>query len=115
MTLKLTPEVLASCYDMVVAASKTLQSWNLPASEDIKFKVTKHKDRFGHHTVVKGVHHIAISSVYAGRFETLIATMAHEIVHAHQNMVGLPRADNKYFDTCADILCKELALDRTIF
>jgi hypothetical protein len=111
----LTTEVLAHCYDMVVAASPTLQRWNLPPSEDIKFKIIKHKDRYGHHEVIGGVHHIAISSVYVTKFETLISTLVHEAIHIHQDRCDLPRADNKVFSKFADKLCRELMLDRGTF
>lgn len=115
MTLQLTPDVLAHCYDMVVAASPTLTGWNLPPSEDIKFKIIKRKDRYGHHEVVGGVHHIAISSLYVSSFATLISTLVHEAIHIHQDQCDLPRADNKVFSAFADRLCKELELDRGTF
>jgi hypothetical protein len=115
MAIKPTPDMLAHCYDMVIASSRTLKSWKLPPSEDIKFKITNHKDRFAHHEVVGGVHILAFSACYVSRFETLISTMVHEIIHVHQDQAGLPRADNKHFSKLADKLCKELELDRATF
>ena len=115
MPIQLSPEMLAHCYDMVIAASPTLTSWNLPPSEDIKFRVMKRKDRFAHHEVIGGVHHIVISKALVVRFETLAATLIHELIHLHQDQTGLPRADNKTFEKFADVLCKELDLDRGAF
>ena len=111
----LCPDTMAHCYDMVIAASPTLQGWNLPPSEDVKFKVTKHKMRYGHHEVISGVHHIAMSKINVTSFQTLISTMVHEQVHIHQDQTGLPRSDDKAFEKFADRLCSELGLDRGAF
>lgn len=114
MPIPLNAEMLAHCYDML-AATPTLSKWNLPPAEDIRFKVIKRKDRFAHHLVKGGVHHIEVSASLVGRFETLVSTMAHEMIHVHQDLVGLPRADDNSFAKFADKICKELDLDRLTF
>lgn len=114
MPIKLTTEMMAHCYDML-AATPIMGKWNLPPSEDIKFKLIKKTDRFAHHTVIGGVHHIAVSIKFVGTFQTLIATMAHEMIHVHQDQAGLPRNDGKGFQKIADRVCKELEFDRLIF
>ena len=115
MTISLNAEMMAHCWDMVIAASPTLTKWNLPPSEDMKFKVIRRKDRFAHHEVIGGVHRICISSILVRRFETLVSSMVHEAIHVHQDQAELPRADNRTFDALADILCAELELDRGAF
>ena len=115
MALLLNAEVAAHCWDLVNAASPTLRSWNLPPSEDIKFKIINRQDRYGHHEVIGGVHHIAISKPCVSTFITLISTLVHEAIHIHQDQTGLPRRDDKIFSAFADKLCKELMLDRGTF
>src|ERR1700691_5031084 len=82
MSLHLTPEMLACAYDYL-CCQKPFSKWNLPPSEDVKFSVIKKKDRYAHHQMIGGVHHIVFSSTYVGRHELLIATMAHELIHLH--------------------------------
>lgn len=115
MPIKLSSETIAYCWDMIVAASPTLTKWNLPSSEDITFRVTRHKDRFAHHEVIGGVHRICVSSILVRRFETLASTLVHEAIHVHQDLTDQPRADNKAFGAFADMLCAELELDRGAF
>ena len=53
--------------------------------------------------------------VVVGTFQTLIMTMAHEMIHVHQDLTGMPRDDGKGFAKLADRVCKELEFDRLIF
>ena len=115
MPIALNAEMLAHCWDMVVASSSTLTKWNLPPSEDMKFKVIKRKDRYAHHEVIGGIHQICVSSVLVRRFDVLCSTLIHEAIHVHQDQTDLPRCDNKTFHAFADVLCAELELDRGAF
>ena len=114
MPISLNAEMLAHCYDML-AATPAMSRMNLPPSEDVKFRVIRKKDRFAHHEVIGGVHHIAISSKLVGTFETLVPSMAHEMLHIFQDMTGMPRDDGPGFQKMADKICRELAFDRLTF
>ena len=114
MPIKLTEEMLGHCYDML-AATPALSKWNLPSSEDIKFKVVKRKSIFGRYVYEGGDHRIEISSKSVGTFSTLISTMAHEMIHLHQSLLDIPVADDKTFHGFADAVCKEFELDRLAF
>lgn len=114
MPIPLNPEMLAHCYDML-AATPVMARLNLPPSEDIKFRVIRRADRFAHHEIIGGVHHIAVSSKLVGTFETLVPTLCHEMLHVFQDINGLPRDDGKGFQKLADKICKELAFDRLLF
>lgn len=114
MPIPLNAEMLAHCYDML-AATPVMARLNLPPSEDVKFRVIRRSDRFAHHEVIGGVHHIAISSKLVGSFTTLVPSMCHEMVHIYQDLTGLPRDDGRGFQKLADKICKELEFDRLIF
>lgn len=88
MPVHLTPEMLALAYDYL-ACQKPFSGWNLPPSEDVKFRVSRHKDRFAHHQMIGGVHHLVFSSRFVGRHETLLATLSHELIHVFQEQSGL--------------------------
>ena len=114
MPIPLNAEMLAHCYDML-AATPCMAKLNLPPSEDIKFRIIRRKDRFAHHEVIGGVHHIAVSSRFVGTFETLVPTMCHEMLHIFQDINDLPRDDGAGFQRLADKICRELHFDRLIF
>lgn len=83
MTLPLTTETLAAAYDYLVT-TPPFSRWNLPPSEDITFRVTRHKDRHGHYCRTGDKHEIAVSAHVIGRTQSLMEVLAHELVHLHQ-------------------------------
>ena len=114
MPIKLTKEMLAHCFDMI-AATPLMSKWGLPESEDVKFKLVARKKYFGRYIYDGGNHTIEISTKSVGTFQTLISTMAHEMIHLHQSQLDLPVADDAAFDWFAETVCKELELDRLAF
>jgi hypothetical protein len=116
MPLTLTPEMLAHAYDYL-ACQKPFNAWNLPPSEDIKFRVIRRRDRFAHYRMEGGEHYIEVSLHMVGRHDTLISTMAHELVHLHQELTGMLGANphDKMFHKLADRVCKIHDFDRLTF
>lgn len=108
MPIQLTPEMLACAYDYLVC-QKPFVSWNLPSSKEVKFRVSRHKDRFAHHQMIGGVPHIVVSCHLVGRHEMLLATMAHELIHFRDSSHG------KKFQRLADKVCKLHEFDRLTF
>ena len=91
--LPLTPAVLAAAYDYL-ASTAPFSSWNLPDSEDIKFRVIKSRKVFAQY-VWDGTHAIEVSSGTVGQTDTLMQTMAHELTHLHLRLTGMEsRSDN---------------------
>lgn len=88
MTLPLTPDILRAAYDYL-NSTPPFARWNLPDSDDVKFVVSKHKQFAGWHEADRKKHTIAISIVYVGHTHTLLAIMAHEMVHLHQVHSGM--------------------------
>jgi hypothetical protein len=82
MTLPLTVATLAHAYDYL-CEFPPFDKWNLPPSEDIKFSIIKKADRYAHYQMVNGVHHIAVSTKFVGRHESLLSTLSHEMIHLH--------------------------------
>lgn len=84
MSLRLSPEMLAAAYDFL-CASAPFRGWKLPASDEVEFHVLAARDRRGHYCRGDGVaHRIAISAATVGHTETLIRTVAHEMIHLYQ-------------------------------
>ncbi len=117
MSLKLTPDMLAHCYDYL-CCTPPFTKWNMPPSEDIKFLVIKTADRYAHYQMVNNVHNIAVSVRWVGRHQTLLSTLAHEMVHLHIRSAGIRQrhAHGGAFQRLADEVCKEhVEFDRLNF
>lgn len=107
MSLTLNKEMLAAAYDYL-CEFPPFNEWNLPPAEDIKFRVSRHRDRFAHHQMIGGDHHIVFSSRFIGRHTTLLATLAHELIHVHQehSCINSRNPHGKAFQRLADLVCK---------
>ena len=108
--------MLAHAYDYL-CCMKPFDKWNLPPSEDIKFRIIRKKDRYAHYRMEGGQHYIEVSSLAVGRHEMLISTLAHEMIHLHQEMMGI-LGNNPHdvaFHKLADRVCKIHEFDRLTF
>lgn len=108
MPIQLTPGMMARAYDYL-SCQAPFNKWKLPPSKEVKFQVSRHKDRYGHHQMIGGVVHIVFSSRFVGRHETLLATMAHEMAHFKDISHG------KVFQRLADEVCRLHEFDRLTF
>lgn len=117
MPVPLNPEMLACAYDYL-ACLPPFHKWNLPPSEDVKFKVIKNKDRFAHYQLVRGVHHIAISRSNVDRHIALLCALSHEMVHLYMRANGFGEGNphGKSFQLLADKVCRaHVEFDRNTF
>ena len=81
--MKLTPKTLESIYIMLCNC-KPFSGWNLPTPEEINFKVTNETDAMGTYLYddeEQKVHTLTISKAKNAHLDTIIRTMAHEIIH----------------------------------
>lgn len=88
MTLRLSAELLAAGYDYLRTTDPFI-GWKLPKSGRIKFAVIKDPRRFADFGVENGVPTIRVSTARNGHTNTLLSTVAHEMIHAHQYLKGL--------------------------
>lgn len=82
--LVLTPEMLAAAYDYL-QTTPPFCNWNLPDSEDVTFKVFRSRTRCADWGKVNGRHVIRISAHHIKRTNSLMETMAHEMLHVHED------------------------------
>jgi predicted SprT family Zn-dependent metalloprotease len=115
MPFALTPEALAAAYDYL-CEFPPFSKWNMPPSEDVKFRVLKTKDRTAHYSGSDG-HEIAVSSAYVARHEMLLSSMAHEMIHLHCHQTCWNRRNphDRAFQKFADRVCKVHEFDRLTF
>ena len=116
MPILLTTEMLAHAYDYL-ACQPPFDRWNLQPSEDIQFFVIKRRDRVAHYQLLKGKHSIAMSSKFVGRHETLLSSMAHEMIHLHMAQTCWNRRNphDATFHAYADAICAHHDFDRLLF
>lgn len=117
MSIQLNVEMLAHAYDYLCCTAP-FDKWNMPPSEDIKFLVIKSPDRYAHYQLVRDVHNIAVSTKWVNRHQSLLSTMAHEMVHLHIRSAGIRQrhAHGKAFQRLADEVCKcHVEFDRLNF
>lgn len=114
VTLKLNPEILRCAYDYLNATEPFVR-WNLPDSEDVTFRVAKTRAAHGWHIASRRGHTIAISSGSTGHTTSLMATMAHELIHVHQSANGLPLNHGAAFKKLAAKVCRCHGFDPKTF
>ena len=78
--MKPTSKQLESIY-CLLCQFKPFSKWNLPDTAHIVFSVTKTEDSYGTYCYDDGVHLITISSAKCSHIDTIIKTLAHEMVH----------------------------------
>jgi hypothetical protein len=83
MTLPITVDNLRTAYDYLNTSEPFIR-WNLPDGEDVEFRITRSKDNYGTHRLLDHRHFISISAIMVGHTSTLMAVMAHEMIHVHE-------------------------------
>jgi hypothetical protein len=99
--------MIAHAYDYL-CCTEPFCKWNMPSSDDVKFLVIKNPDRFAHYQMVNDVHHIAVSTRWVNRTDSLLVTLAHEMVHLHARSAGIRQrnAHGRAFHALADLVCQ---------
>lgn len=110
--LPLTPGHLAAVYDMLRAFPPFCR-WNLPPAATIKFRVLKTKAFQAQWWIEGDRHHIDVSKAAHVRLETVVATMAHEMIHVRQRMhkTETKAEHNANFHRQAKRVCDLLGFD----
>lgn len=83
MTVPLSQDILRACYNFL-NETPPFNKWNLPDGDDIVFKVATDRTCNGWYVFKNRKHLIAISSGCVGHTSLLISTMAHEMIHVHE-------------------------------
>lgn len=116
MTLPLTPDMLAACYDFL-CTTPPFNKWNLPDSEDVVFRVGRDPKLLGWYKLDDGRHVIGISETTIGHTFSLVMVMAHEMLHLHQKDTRIEtRAQhNAAFRKLARVVCRFHGFDPKLF
>lgn len=86
MGLPLTPAVIGGAYEFL-RLTQPFRSWKLPPAGEVEFVVSRHPLEVGYHRGVRRKirsHEIGISERCVGHTNTLLKTVAHEMIHQYQ-------------------------------
>lgn len=84
--LSITPEIIESAYEFL-RTTLPFRRWKLPPADDIEFRVVRDPTIYGSY-IEESSHIIAISDRLVGHTTTLLATLAHEMIHLYQAIRG---------------------------
>jgi hypothetical protein len=84
--LRLTPEIMAAAYEYL-RATPPMSNWKLPPADEVTFVVINKYNPIGTYTYDDG-HVITASDKRIGHTHTLLALIAHEIVHMYRRLIG---------------------------
>jgi hypothetical protein len=114
MTLPLTPDLLRASYNFL-RATPPFKSWGLPPGEGVKFRVTRSRKTQGDHLLLNGAHTIRVSCVKVGYTASLLALMAHEMVHVVCDREGVRSEHGASFKKRAATVCRYHGFDPAEF
>jgi len=75
-----TSKTLEAMYIMLCQI-KPFNHWEMPNTACIKFNVTSEEDAYGTYIFEDDMHLITISKAKCSHFETILKTLAHEMIH----------------------------------
>jgi len=114
----ITPDILRSAY-AYLSETPPFNEWNLPDADDVTFKIIGTRNPYGMCHTFGGNwdrprYEIWVSGVSHTQTYTLLATMAHEMVHVHQrhNRINrTKRAHGADFRALAKEVCNAHGFD----
>lgn len=114
MTLRLTPDMLAAAYDFL-RTTNPFKSWRLPESDALGFHVVRQPELSAAFGVEKGIPFIRVSEIHNGHAATLLATLAHEMIHLRQYLTGDREHHGPRFKRMAVRICRAHGFDPKTF
>lgn len=114
MTLRLTPDMLAAGYDFL-RTTDPFKAWKLPESDDIGFHVGRNPRQAAEFGVEDGVPFIRISEHHNGHTVTLLAGIAHEMIHLRQHRQRDKELHGPRFQKTAARVCRIHGFDPKTF
>ena len=112
MGLPITPARLEAVYEMLRAWPPFCR-WSLPRSSEVQFHVARH-NRHDALWWIDGGHHVELSMKRHGHLATVVASVAHEMVHVRQRVAKTETRGvehNAEFKRLAKLVCTRFGFD----
>lgn len=114
MTLRLTPDLLAAGYDFM-RETPPFKGWRLPVSEDVGFQVVTDPKIQADFRVDGDMPIIRVSEAHHGHITTLLATLAHEMIHLRQHLKNDRETHGPRFQRTKNRICAQHGFDPKTF
>lgn len=114
MRLVLTPAMIEQSYELL-RTTPPFRGWGLPPGDDVGFHVIRKPSVRAEFNVVGGVPQIYVTQQSAVMLVSLLAHVAHEMVHLRQHLLGLPRTHGAMFIKLRDQVCRWHGFDPGMF
>lgn len=85
--MHLTPATLEAAYELL-RATPPFKGWRMPEADEVEFVVSRTAALGSAGRTAGGQRYIAISGARHAHLATLLPTMAHEMVHLHDQSTG---------------------------
>lgn len=106
--------MLESTYDML-RLTRPFKGWRLPPGDEVVFHVSAETTPQGLHWYDDTGHNIRLSARKHKYLHSAIMTLAHEMCHIRQRIVGDRSDHGAVFARMADQVCKHHGFDRGQF
>jgi hypothetical protein len=90
---------------------KPFKYWNLPNTACINFVVTDEEDAYGSYIFDDEIHIITISKAKCSHFETILKTLAHEMIHMKRHRTKAWDQHDAVFRRYAKAIADEFGFD----
>ena len=90
---------------------KPFKTWDLPNTAYINFVVTDEEDAYGSYVFDDDIHIITISKAKCSHFETILKTLAHEMIHCKRYKTRNWDKHDKVFRKYASQIADEFGFD----
>jgi hypothetical protein len=113
VSLPITPERLAAVYTML-RAFPPFNRWSLPKAEEVKFHIAKTDKWHAAWWIDGNTHHIEASAKKHSHLQSLVVSMAHEMLHVRQRVAKTETKGaehNAEFKKLASSVCKRFGFD----
>lgn len=114
MTLRLTPDMLAAGYDFL-RTTDPFKGFKLPDSDALGFHVVRDPGLSADFGVEQGMPFIRVSEHHNGHAATLLATLAHEMIHLRQHLTRDRELHGPRFKRMAARVCAAHGFDPKLF
>lgn len=115
MRLHMTPELMEASYELLRAAPP-FNRWKLPHPDTLMFRVTNSRDMWGGFNAwTNGDKEIFVSAFFVRSLDELNRTMAHEMVHLRQDMLGRRDSHGPFYQRHAALVCRRHGWDLATF
>jgi len=105
-----TGKTLEAMY-LMLCQMKPFNTWDLPNTAIINFIVTSEEDSYGTYVYDDDIHIITISKAKCSHFETILKTLAHEMIHMKRYRTNAWDQHDAVFRRYAKSIADEFGFD----